>query len=53
MIGSHTGKIINYEIRSKSCRICENAARAGRDPKDHDCRKNWEGRAFFALNITI
>lgn len=43
MIGSHTGKIIDYEVRSKSCRICENATKAGRVPKDHDCRKNWEG----------
>lgn len=36
MIGSHTGKIIDYEVRPKSCRICENATKAGRDPKDHD-----------------
>lgn len=43
MIGSHTGKMIDYEVRSKSCRICENATRAGRDPKDHDYQKNWEG----------
>lgn len=42
MIGSHTGKIIDYEVRSKSCRICENATKAGRVPKDHDCRKNWD-----------
>ncbi|XP_061171002.1 uncharacterized protein LOC133180520 [Saccostrea echinata] len=43
MIGSQTGKIIDYDIRTKCCKICESATRSGKDPKDHDCRKNWEG----------
>lgn len=35
----NAGKIIDYEIHSKSCRIFEIALRAGDDPNDHDCRK--------------
>ncbi|XP_061170664.1 uncharacterized protein LOC133180103 [Saccostrea echinata] len=45
MIGSKTGKIISYDVRNKSCRICENAALSKEPPRQHDCRKNWDGSA--------
>lgn len=45
MIGAETGKIINYAVRSKSCRVCENAEKSDLKPVAHDCRKNYEGSA--------
>lgn len=37
MIGAETGKVINYAVRSISCRVCENATNL--KPGAHDCRK--------------
>lgn len=45
MIGAETGKVINYAVRSKSCRVCENASKSNLKPGAHDCRKNFEGSA--------
>lgn len=45
MIGSKTGKIISYAVRNKSCRFCEHSALSKEQPKQHDCRKNWDGSA--------
>ena len=41
MFGIQTGKIINFSMRSKDCRICKQEGHA----YDHDCRKNWIGSA--------
>jgi hypothetical protein len=43
MIGSQTGKIVNYSVRNKSCRICENAEKKNQIPMTHDCKRNWSG----------
>lgn len=45
MIGAKTGKVINYAVRSKSCRVCENASKSILKPGAHDCRKDFEGSA--------
>lgn len=45
MIGAETGKVINYAVRSKSCRVCETASKSNLKPGAHDCRKNFEGSA--------
>ena len=38
-----TGKVLDYVTKNKACRSCESAKRAGRQPKQHDCRKNHSG----------
>ena len=38
-----TGKVLDYVAKNKACRSCEAAKRAGRQPKQHDCRKNHSG----------
>nr|XP_022290026.1 uncharacterized protein LOC111101728 [Crassostrea virginica] len=43
MIGTQTGKVLDCEVRIKSCRICEHAKREKNQPKDHNCRQNWQG----------
>ena len=43
MIGENTGKIINYAVRSKTCRIC--SASSTSLPRQHDCRQNHTGSA--------
>ena len=43
MMGTKTGKIIDYKIRSRTCRICATAKRLGKIPKVHKCRKNYSG----------
>lgn len=53
MIGSKTGKIISYAVRNKSCRFCENAALSKEPPKQHDCRKNWDGSAKGKITIIL
>ena len=45
LIGCRTGKIIDYEVRIKSCKACENNAKKCKKPKPHDCRKNWSTSA--------
>ena len=40
-VGNNTKTIVEYGLRSKSCRICATAARLKRKPCRHDCRKNW------------
>ena len=45
LVGCRTGKIIDYEVRIKSCKACENAAKKCGKPKPHDCRKNWSASA--------
>ncbi|CAG2248750.1 GGA [Mytilus edulis] len=45
MIGSKTGKVINYKWRSKACRICQRAETSGNIPRVHKCNKNFTGSA--------
>lgn len=45
MIGTQTGQIINYAVRSKDCRVCSSAASRNEPPKPHDCYQNLEGSA--------
>lgn len=41
MIGIKSGKVIGYRTRNKRCAICEAADRKGKQPRQHDCRLNW------------
>ena len=43
VIGSFTGKILDFDTRCKLCRICDSAAKKGQKPRTHDCRKNHCG----------
>ena len=45
LVGYRTGKIIDYEVRIKSCKACENAAKKCEKPKPRDCRENWSASA--------
>ncbi|XP_033758263.1 uncharacterized protein LOC117340609 [Pecten maximus] len=45
LIGKNTGKVTNYRVRSRSCRVCTSADSKDQSPSDHDCRKNWNGSA--------
>ncbi|XP_077991796.1 uncharacterized protein LOC144446003 [Glandiceps talaboti] len=45
MIGSKTGKVIAYDVRSKKCKKCEVAKKRNIEAKPHDCRRNWSGSA--------
>ncbi|XP_023932628.1 uncharacterized protein LOC106177003 [Lingula anatina] len=42
MIGTKTGKVLSYSVRSKKCRFCNLSQN---QMKRHDCRMNWEGSA--------
>ena len=35
--------LVGFNSRSTTCRICEIAAKSGKDPLPHDCRRNWSG----------
>ncbi|CAG2220385.1 unnamed protein product [Mytilus edulis] len=51
MIGSKTGKVINYrKWRSKACRICQRAETSGNIPRVHKCNKNFTGSAKAIWN---
>ncbi|CAC5408712.1 unnamed protein product [Mytilus coruscus] len=43
MIGTRTGMILDYSLRSRTCRICVTARRMNKIPKVHVCRKNYSG----------
>lgn len=43
VMGAFTGKILDYDTRCKLCRVCDSAAKKGKNPKTHDCRKNHVG----------
>lgn len=58
MIGSQTGKIVGYSVRSKFCRQCDNANERNQLPPPHNCKRNWTGiyNSLFSaifLNILI
>lgn len=42
MIGTETGKVLGFSVRSKFCKMCDLATRKGVEPKLHDCRMNWD-----------
>ena len=42
-MGLGTGKVLAYATRCKYCRICQNAKKKGKSPRQHDCRKNHTG----------
>ena len=41
MIGFFSKKVLSYTSKNRKCRLCD----LGYDPKDHDCRKNFDGSA--------
>lgn len=43
MIGTLSGKIVNFSTRSKSCRVCTLNTKS--TPPPHDCSINWHGSA--------
>ncbi|VDH92076.1 Hypothetical predicted protein [Mytilus galloprovincialis] len=45
MIGTETGKVLGFSVRSKYCKMCDEATRKGVQAKTHDCRMNWDGSA--------
>eukprot|EP00112_Aurelia_sp_Birch-Aquarium-sp1_P014841 Seg323.9 transcript_id=Seg323.9/GoldUCD/mRNA.D3Y31 product="hypothetical protein" protein_id=Seg323.9/GoldUCD/D3Y31 len=45
IIGVNTGKCIDFGMKNKNCRTCNNAKRLSQEPSQHDCRKNFSGTA--------
>ena len=43
MIGQATKKVIVQVVYSKACAICSDVEQLNKDPREHDCPKNWEG----------
>ena len=43
MIGEKEGKILDYEEKIKSCRVCGISVRNGAPPRQHNYRKNHDG----------
>ena len=43
VIGEKAGKIVDYEVKIKSCRVCDIAVRNGAPPRQHNCCKNHDG----------
>ena len=37
VIGEKAGKIVDYEVKIKSCRVCDIAVRNGAPPRQHNC----------------
>ena len=42
-MGLNTGNVLAYATRCKSCRVCDNAKRQGKEPWTHSCRQNHTG----------
>ena len=40
VMGLETGKVMDFTTRTKACRICHKAEKAGKKAKVHDCRIN-------------
>ena len=43
VIGEKAGKIVDYEVKIKSCRVCYIAVRNGAPPRQHNYRKSHDG----------
>ena len=39
VIGEKAGKIVDYEVKIESCRVCDIAVRNSTPPRQHNCRK--------------
>ena len=40
VMGLTYGKVMDYTTRTKSCRVCTNAKKTGKEAKQHNCRVN-------------
>lgn len=40
VMGLTTGKVLDFATKTKTCRICKNAMKAGKKVNVHDCRRN-------------
>ena len=45
MIGRNSKNVMGYDVRCKTCRVCDHASARKVPPRVHDCRKNWYGSA--------
>ena len=43
VIGERAGKIVDYEVKIKGCRVCDITVRNGAPLRQHNCRKNHDG----------
>ena len=43
IVGARTGRVIQFKVYSKTCRVCDTAEKAGTQPKPHNCGKNYNG----------
>lgn len=43
MIGSNSGKVLGFSVRSKLCKVCDITKSKKATPKPHNCNINWEG----------
>ncbi|CAC5394753.1 unnamed protein product [Mytilus coruscus] len=43
MIGTMTGKVIDFSHRSRNCKVCEYHMGRKETVPSHDCSKNWQG----------
>lgn len=43
LIGTETGKIVAFDVKSRRCRKCEAAAKENRTVEVHECYRNWTG----------
>lgn len=42
-IGNLTGKILGFDVRIKTCRVCDFHKRHNSTVPSHNCQKNWSG----------
>ncbi len=42
VVGARTKKLLAIGVKVKTCLICDTAANSGKEPKVHDCGKNWD-----------
>jgi len=40
VMGLTNGKVMDYTTKTKSCRVCTNGKKSGKEAKQHDCRLN-------------
>jgi hypothetical protein len=45
VMGQETGKVLDVEVLSTTCGICDRERPAGEAPPEHECYKNYEGSA--------
>ena len=53
VIGEKAGKIVDYEVKIKSCRVCDIAVRNGAPPRQHSCRKNHDGSSSMEQKSAV